>query len=730
MSMRGRSKPPWSGIKGSLVGLLALSLIGTFSVPSAVASYRRPGITRQVDLTSMGMQPYAAGDPSTGVGWVSSVSADGRYVAFTTLSKMVPQDTNQLSDIYLKDTFTGRLWLASQGISGLVGTALLDPVHGTVACARLLVRAYDSNDCKTALSWDPDISSDGRYTTFTSAAMDLIPGDTNLAPDIFKFDRATATVKRVSVDSRGTEADGLSYGASINASGRYVSFTSLGSNLVAEDTNQGYDVFVHDLRSKDTIRVSVSSKGQEPAYGSCDQLASVLDPVVAQCTGSHDILSSINSTGRYVAFDNYAANLVDDDTNQIEDVFVRDLKSQRTSRVSVGSGGSQAECGPTQPAPTCQIQSKLSPFYLTSVLSSLPASNMISANGRYVAFLSDTPNLVPNSSGYLVALYVYDRHTKRTERVSVDNVGGKDVGHVYFGAFSPGGRYATFTNDAHNISDPSMDEDEGELGGEQLYVHDRKTGSLQFLTLNSQGELGQACNGNPGSHGNVTYSDITPSGQYAVFASCDTNLGGPKIDPGDMSFHIFARDRGTELGVGGFGGSPPPSNEPPGDRVCVTPDLCIPPGTAASSSDATKDLNGFLTEQGANLYGASLAYRSESEDLFAAIELEHMPQVLPGLSPIFYGLRFEVEGKSYEVRATSFLGGTFGLFDVSHSAIGTKVADLHGGYGTTGMRVVFSLPLAEIGLEGGGKLKDVEAFAAFGSYMTGPARVLDRVKLK
>jgi hypothetical protein len=107
-----------------------------------------------------------------------------------------------------------------------------------------------------------------------------------------------------------------------------------------------------------------------------------------------------------------------------------------------------------------------------------------------------------------------------------------------------------------------------------------------------------------------------------------------------------------------------------------------------------------------------------------------MPRVVPGASPIFYGLRFEVDDRRYEVRATSLLGGTFGLFDCTTSVACAKVADLQGGYGTTGMRVVFSLPLKEIGLEDGGALSNVEAFSALGFYMTGPTKILDTVRVR
>ncbi|MGH2755516.1 MAG: hypothetical protein ACRDLB_13950 [Actinomycetota bacterium] len=200
-------------------------------------------------------------------------------------------------------------------------------------------------------------------------------------------------------------------------------------------------------------------------------------------------------------------------------------------------------------------------------------------------------------------------------------------------------------------------------------------------------------------------------------------------DDSHYPIDIFLRDLGTELGIGGLGGAAP-NQDPPDDRVCVG-DVCVPPGAAVSSADDADDLDDALTEQGANLYGASLAYRPHYDDLFAVIELEYMPKVIPGASPTFYGLRFESAGRSYEVRATSLNFGTFGLFDCTGSRPAcAKVADLRGGYGTTGMRVVFSLPLREIGLEKGGKLRGITAFSGVGSYLTGASKILDAVRLE
>ena len=150
-------------------------------------------------------------------------------------------------------------------------------------------------------SFLPSISVDGRFVVFDSFAANLVAGDDNGLDDVFVHDRQNGTTTRVSVDSAGAEADFGSRDSSISADGRFVSFNSDATNLVAGDMNGVSDVFVHDRDTGGTERVSVDSAGVE-GNGS---------------SGS----ASISADGRYVAFSSTAANLVASDTNGRRDIF-------------------------------------------------------------------------------------------------------------------------------------------------------------------------------------------------------------------------------------------------------------------------------------------------------------------------------------------------------------------------------------------------------------------------
>jgi hypothetical protein len=108
-------------------------------------------------------------------------------------------------------------------------------------------------------SYNPSISSDGRYVAFHSWASNLVAGDTNVASDVFVHDTVTGVTTRVSVDSKGNQVNDHRTEPSISSDGRYVAFESLASNLVAGDTNNASDVFVHDTVTGETSRVSVST---------------------------------------------------------------------------------------------------------------------------------------------------------------------------------------------------------------------------------------------------------------------------------------------------------------------------------------------------------------------------------------------------------------------------------------------------------------------------------------
>ncbi|MEI7992200.1 MAG: hypothetical protein WCH93_07200 [Actinomycetota bacterium] len=234
----------------------------------------------------------------------SSVSADGRYVAFESdASNLVAGDTNGVSDVFVRDMSTGTV-------------------------VRVSVDSAEAEG--DATSYDPSISADGRYVAFWSNATNLVASDTNGFSDVFVRDRTLDTTVRVSVDSAESQGDLRSSYPSISADGRYVAFWSTATNLVAVDTNGFSDVFVRDLTDGTTVLVSVNSLGVQGNFGSYEP--------------------SISADGRYVAFWSPATNLVAVDTNGFSDVFVRDLTDGTTVLVSVNSLGVQGNFGSFDPS--------------------------------------------------------------------------------------------------------------------------------------------------------------------------------------------------------------------------------------------------------------------------------------------------------------------------------------------------------------------------------------------
>ncbi len=361
----------WVGVRVAIVGAV-LALVG-----SGCATW-----IERVDVDSNGAQP---GQPGTDF----SISADGRYVAFVSLaSNLVPGDTNGASDVFVRDRVAGtttRVSVDSNGAQGNGDSGNLSQSHRT------------------------SISADGRYVAFSSVATNLVPNDTN-GLDVFVRDRVAGTTTRVSVDSNGAQASGSSLDPSISADGRYVAFQSNASNLVPGDTNRFLDVFVRDRVAGTTTRVSVDSSG-----------AQADNPDGVAFSGNSGE-SSISADGRYVAFNSGATNLVQGDTNGFSDVFVRDRVGGTTTRLSVDSNGAEGDYTSFQPS--------------------------MSADGRYVAFTSYARNLAPGQTNLAGNVYVRDRVAGTTTRVTQSNDG---VVINALPSISGDGRYVAFRSDDPNL---------------------------------------------------------------------------------------------------------------------------------------------------------------------------------------------------------------------------------------------------------------------------------------
>ena len=254
------------------------------------------------------------------------------------------------------------------------------------AAATMRVSVSSSGKQADRESYAVGLSSNGRFVLINSHATDLVRGDTNERWDVFVHDRSSGKTERISVSTGGAQAKatkdpwGGSIAGGISANGRYVVFQSNAPNLVAGDTNRLEDVFLRDRASGVTKRLSVGAHSQ--ANGASE-------------------FAAISANGRYVAFQSMASNLVARDTNHSVDVFVRDLATGKTSRVNVSSRGAQAGC-----RGWCE--------------STHPS---LSTDGRYVAFESSATNLVRGDTNKLADVFVRDRRTSRTERVSVPSQG-------------------------------------------------------------------------------------------------------------------------------------------------------------------------------------------------------------------------------------------------------------------------------------------------------------------
>jgi Putative Ig domain/Fibronectin type III domain/WD40-like Beta Propeller Repeat len=317
------------------------------------------------------------------------------------------------------------------------------------------------------------ISADGRYVAFRSDASNLVAGDTNGFGDEFVRDTTTGATTRVSVATDGTQANEHSHGSALSADGRYVSFASMASNLVAGDTNAASDVFVRDQVAGTTTRVSVASDGTQ-GNGS---------------SGSGG--SAISANGRYVAFVSYASNLVAGDTNGSPDVFVHDMVTGATTRVSVASDGTQAN------------------DYSWNV----PA---ISADGRYVAFYSSASNLVVGDTNNSTDVFVHDTVAGTTTRVSTATGGTQANNNSRSVAISADGNYVAFASDASNLVAGDTN------NATDVFMHDMATGATTRVSVATGGT--QANNTSDGSTNSENPPSISADGRYIAFHSDASNL--------------------------------------------------------------------------------------------------------------------------------------------------------------------------------------------------------------
>lgn len=336
-------------------------------------------------------------------------------------------------------------------------------------------------------SFGPALSANGRFLVFRSRASNLVPADTNRAQDVFVRDRRTGTTTRVSVADDGSEANGDSGGAAISADGRIVAFWSNATNLVPGDTYGREDVFVRDRIAGKTTRVSVSSVGRQ--------------------ANAESRQPALSGDGAIVAFRSDASNLVAHDTNRTGDIFAHDRRTGETTRVSVTSRGGQPNGRSRDPG--------------------------LNGNGRFVAFRSEASNLAPHDTNRAGDIFVHDRKTGATTRASVDSRGRGASGCGVTGCgcdpvLSADGRFVSFWSSATNLVPADTN------GAWDVFVRDLRRHSTTRVSVWSGGSQGEGSSGEPWLSGN---------GRVVAFAS----LAPLTVEDGNADWDVYVHDRRTAL---------------------------------------------------------------------------------------------------------------------------------------------------------------------------------------
>jgi Tol biopolymer transport system component len=371
-----------------------------------------------------------------------SISGDGRYVAFTSYaSNLVPDDTNEVQDVFVHDRRTGktrRVSVASNGeqadksstspcisadgrfvaftsyatnlapVTGVYGNVF---VHNLLTGSTELIPAASGELANNKGVLEPSISADGRFVAFTLYLFyddPIDPVGDDWERTLYVYDRSSGSIRRITppLMPRGDHIGESAFLPHISADGRYVAFaSSITKLLVTGDNNFKEDIFVADLQNGGFRRVSVGADGVE--------------------ANDHSYTPAISGDGQRVVFMSAASNLVAGDTNGLTDIFVHDLGTGQTRRVSVSAEGVQ-----------------------TNKESSLP---VISANGQYVAFQSNASTLVEGDVNNTLDVFLTQLSSGQVRLVSLAFDGAQGNKQSLAPALSSDASFVAFGSSANNL---------------------------------------------------------------------------------------------------------------------------------------------------------------------------------------------------------------------------------------------------------------------------------------
>lgn len=321
---------------------------------------------------------------------------------------------------------------------------------------------------------------EGVYPVTLSIRSFSAPSGVEIPVDLHIQSAEPGTTELIDISMDGGLGNAASEYPSVSGDGLLVAFESLASNLVPSDTNSVRDIFVRDRLGAETRRVSQSSTGVQG--------------------NSASSAPSLSADGRYVAFESTASNLVVGDTNGARDIFVHDRQTGGTERVSESSAGGQGNNASLRPS--------------------------ISANGRFVAFASEASNLVSGDTNGWRDVFVHDRATGQTARVSISSSGEQANGLSDAPCVSENGRYVAFGSGAANLVPADTN------GFADVFVHDRQNGQTERVSVSTSGSQGNGASGRPA---------VSANGRHVAF---DTEASSFGADGGPSS-RVYVHDRET-----------------------------------------------------------------------------------------------------------------------------------------------------------------------------------------
>jgi uncharacterized repeat protein (TIGR01451 family) len=372
---------------------------------------------------------------------------------------------------------------AATGAAALLGPAGALAAHNVVEPISVAPDGAVGNDSSVVgdhLGDYGEMTPDGRFVVFASAASNLVAGDTNGVGDVFVRDRRTGVTERVSVGPKGVQGNGdsnffgIATAPAISDDGRYVAFKSDASNLVKRDRNQLTDVFVRDRAAGATERISGDGGGDN---------------------------AGISPDGNFVAFETF-----DFDGDFARDVYLRDRATGAIERISVSHDGGEV--------------------FGTS-------EDPVVANGPVVAFASSAPNLVPDDGQSNIDVFVRDLSgpSPTTELVSVssDEAPAGEFDTSRNAAITGDGRFVAFQSDAQTLTAVAQT---GFFS--DVFVRDRQAGTTVLASPNGRGREASGQSEDP---------EISPNGRFVAFASFASDLIARTTDPdGELVRDAFVRD--------------------------------------------------------------------------------------------------------------------------------------------------------------------------------------------